>query len=104
MSSGEIAAKVAAESLEAGDTSEKFLSIYQNKWKNDFGKDIDEFLKFHIYQGDEMENFVKLASKDKKFGDIALSIVQGDLSIRDYKVELIYRGLIAYFKNLFSVD
>jgi len=101
MSSGEIAAKVAVESLEVEDTSEKFLSVYQTKWKNDFGKDLEEFLRVHLYVGEQMEKFVRLASKDKKLADIALSMLHGALSIRDHKTQLIYRILLNSFKDRF---
>lgn len=102
MSSGEIAAKVALESLEIEDTSEKFLSIYQTKWKDDFGKDLEEFLRIHVYVGDHIEKFVRLASKDKKLADVALSILHGGLSIHDHKIQLAYRIFLASLKDIFS--
>jgi len=104
MSSGEIAANVAAESIKAGDTSEKFLSIYQKKWKNDFGKDLDEFLRMHMYVGKNMEKFVRFASKDKKLADVALGILHGELGVRDHKMELTYRVLINSFKDVFRIN
>jgi len=98
MSSGQIAADVIAESLEKENTSEMFLSSYQKKWMNDFGKDICEFLRLPAYRGN-IEYLVKLASKNDKLANIVLNIMHGGLSIRDYKLELLVRFLIADFKN-----
>jgi len=101
MSSGKIAAGIIIESLEKGDTSETFLSSYQTKWMNDFGKDIYEFLGLSGYKGN-VEYLVKLASKHDKIADILLGILHGGLSVRDCKLELMIRFLIADFKDRFA--
>jgi len=101
MSSSQIAADVIARSLETENTSEMFLSSYQTKWINDFGKDIYEFLRMPAYRGN-VEYLVKLASKNDKLADIVLNIMHGGLSIRDNRVELIVRFLIAHYKNRFT--
>jgi flavin-dependent dehydrogenase len=102
MSSGEIAANVISDSLENDDTSEKFLSQYQNTWKKDFGRDISLLLRSNKQWTKGPKNFVKLASKDKKLAEIALGILQGELSINEYKWKLISRYLYAKFKDKFS--
>jgi len=58
MSSGEIAARVITEALEAGETDERFLSMYQKNWKNDFGKDIKLLLRSAKQWTKETEKFV----------------------------------------------
>ena len=102
MSSGEIAARVIADALEAGETSERFLSMYQKIWKNDFGKDIKLLLRFTKQWTKESEKFVELASKDEKLTDMTLGIIHGKISIREYRWKLIRRYLYVYFKELFS--
>jgi len=105
MSSGEIAAGVITEALETGDTSEKFLSKYQENWRKDFGKDIE--LLFGLTKSmsghEQIEKLVKLASKDEKLADVTLGILHGGLSIQDYKLELIIRYLYASVKDLFEI-
>lgn len=102
MSSGKIAAQVITESLETGDTSEKFLSNYQKNWKKDFGKDIEILLRLTKNIRVDTEKFVKLASRDKKLADISLDILHGNVSISEYSWKLITRYLYANFKELFS--
>jgi len=102
MSSGKIAAQVISESLENDDASEKFLSKYQKNWKKDFGKDIEILLRSTKNLTIQTEKFVKLASRDEKLADIALSILKGDISIHKYRWKLIRRYLYVYFKELFS--
>ena len=103
MSSGEIAAGVIIKALEAGDTSENFLSKYQENWKKDFGKDIESLLGSTRKMGGDLEKLVKLASKDKKLADVALGVLHGGLSIQDYRLELIVRYLYASFKDRFEM-
>lgn len=102
MSSGEIAARTIADALEAGETDERFLSMYQKIWKNDFGKDIKLLLRSAKQWTKENEKFVELASRDEKLADMALGILHGGLSIHEYRWKLIRRYLYVYFKELFS--
>lgn len=102
MSSGEIAAGVIKEALETGKTNERFLSIYQKKWENDFGKDIKLLLHYTKQWTKDTEKLIKLASRDEKLADMALGILHGRLSINDYRWKLIRRYLYVYFKDLFS--
>jgi geranylgeranyl reductase family protein len=99
MASGEIAAGVITEALEAGDTSEKFLSKYQDLWKKDFGKDIELLISSTRSLDGQMEKFVELAGKNQKLADVALGVLHGGLSIRDYQLQLIIRYLYASFKD-----
>jgi geranylgeranyl reductase family protein len=102
MSSGEIAAKIISESLENGDTTEKFLAKYQKNWNKDFGRDIKMFLKSAKSAGGDDDNFIRLVSKDEKLTEIALSIFYGSLSIDEIKWKLIKRYIFVRFKDLFS--
>jgi geranylgeranyl reductase family protein len=102
MSSGEIAAGVITEALKAGETNERFLSMYQKNWKNDFGEDIKLLFRSFKQRTKENEKIVKLASRDEKFADMALGILHGELSIYEYRWKLMSRYLYVYFKELFS--
>jgi len=102
MSSGEIAAKVITEALEVDDTSKMFLSRYQKNWEEDFGKDIEALLGSTKGMNGDIEKVVRLASKSEKLTDVALGILHGGLSVREYRVELIIRYLYASFKDLFD--
>lgn len=99
MASGEIAAGVITEALEAGDTSEKFLSKYQDLWKKDFGKDIELLISSTRSLDGQMEKFVELAGKNQKLADVALGVLHGGLSMRDHQLELIIRYLYASTKD-----
>jgi len=103
MSSGEIAAEVITKALEAGDTSEIFLSNYQKNWKKDFGRDLEALLSSTKSMSGDTEKVVKLASKNEKLTDVALGILHGGLSIQDYRLELIVRYLYASFKDRFEI-
>jgi len=100
MSSGEIASRVITEALEAGDTSERFLSRYQEIWKNDFGKDIGLLLRSTKQLTKDPEKFIRLASRDEKLADILLGVLHGGLSIHEYRWKLISRYLYVYLKEL----
>jgi len=102
MSSGEIAAGVITEALEAGETDERFLSMYQKNWKNDFGKDIKLLLRSAKQRTKENEKIIELASRDEKLADMALGVLHGGLSIHEYRWKLIRRYLYVYFRELFS--
>jgi len=100
MASGEIASKVIIEALKTDDTSKAFLSKYQKIWKKDFGKDIKLFSRMTKRLKKSDETFIKLASKDEKLKELAVSVVHGGLSINEYKWKLIRRYLyVKIFKR-----
>jgi flavin-dependent dehydrogenase len=99
MSSGEIAAKVIIESLEANDTSRNFLSKYQDFWKEDFGKDLKIYLDSIKYLKSSSEDIVRFASKDKKLAELILGILHGGLSISKYQIKLFRRFAWVNFKD-----
>jgi geranylgeranyl reductase family protein len=99
MTSGEIAAKVINESLEANDTGENYLSKYQDLWKEDFGKDLKILLGITKYMKSSSEYVVRCASKDKKLADISLGVIHGGLSISKYQGKLLRRYAWVNFKE-----
>ena len=102
MVSGEIAADVVAEALNAHDASEEFLSRYQKIWKDEFGKDLKVLGRFNNQWGKSSERFVRLLSKDRKFAKLMIGVTGGRISISKYKWILILRFLYVSLKDLFS--
>ena len=95
--SGEIAAKIASESIQNQDTSEEFLSKYQQSWKSDFGKDIYLFLKSKNQWGKSGDKIIQMMNKDQKFAEMIFLIMVGKVSVQDMKWKLLKR----YFYNIF---
>lgn len=96
MASGEIAAGVAADALERGNTSEHFLSTYRRLWMEDFGKDLKALLWFQKKFVNRAEKMIKFASKDDKYRDMTLRILFGKVPARKYKGKIMKR----HTKNL----
>jgi len=103
MASGEIAAKVINDSLEANNSSGNYLSKYQDFWKEDFGKDLKLFHSSINYVKNSSEEIVRLASKDKKLAEITLGIIHGGLSASKYQGKLARRYLWVNFKERLGI-
>lgn len=101
MSSGKIAANVIADALEAGVTTERFLSRYQTIWKKDFGRDIQTLLRVQKRWGEKNEEVIKLASRDKGISELAYGFITGNLRIYECRLKIVRLLLYLYFKNLF---
>lgn len=101
MVSGEIAAKVTIKALKKGDTSEQFLSIYQKRWKQDFGR----YLKYQAhavkYWGRKTDRFIRRFNHDKKLSDLCLSILIGQVSIGQVRWKLLRRYLFVSIRDYF---
>ena len=105
MSSGEIAAEVVTEAIEAEDTSETFLSKYQTNWRKDFGKDLDILSSsLNVKRGQSTEKYFKIASKDKKLTELLIRIMTGQISIKENKYKMARRLIYASVKSPFSRD
>lgn len=89
--SGEIAAKIASDSIKHQDTSEEFLSRYQRDWKNDFGKDIYLFLKSKNQWGKSGDKIIQLMNKDPKFAEMIFLIMVGKVGVREMRWKLLKR-------------
>jgi len=102
MKSGEIAAEVISKALDSKNTSEKFLSIYQKKWKKEFGKELKFHYKFRkIRKKGISEKVYKLASKDKVFSEMILNLGIGKIEFHKHKWKLIRRYIVASIKYAF---
>ncbi len=84
--SGKLAAETAVKALSKNDFSAKSLREYQRRWVDDFGHDLSKYAKMLqgiFYRGNnQMEFFVKLASKDPKLMVILTDSIFGYI---DYK-------------------
>jgi geranylgeranyl reductase family protein len=101
MVSGSIAADVITEGLKSNNFSKKFLSRYQTRWNNDFGKDLRLLGRFNNQWGKDSEKIVRLLTLDKKFAKLVVGITGGQISFSKYKGALILRYVYASFKDLF---
>jgi geranylgeranyl reductase family protein len=104
MSSGQIAAEVIAEALEKNQTRQEFLSQYQTRWQNDFGKDIDLILKV-VKRGsmEYAETVFKIASKDPVLTDLMMGVITGQFSVQQYKWKIVKRFFYSSLKNRFHL-
>ena len=98
LSSGEIAARVASESIKTDDTSEQFLSRYERQWKNDFGQEINIWLKSTKQWGKQNENIFKFMSKDNKLAEMFFAIMTGQESVYELRWKILKRYIYAYMK------
>jgi len=104
MSTGEIAAEIIAEALEAGESNEQFLSKYQVNWKKDIGKDIDFLYDLAKKQREKpKEKIFKIASQDKILAELIVGITAGNLSLQENKWKVIKRYLYGSIKDFFSI-
>ena len=105
MSSGEIAANVVSEAIESEDTSENFLSRYQDDWKKDFGEDLDLLSSsLNVKRNKSTEKYFKIASKDKKLTELLIRILTGQISIKENKYKIVKRLIYGSIKSSFSKD
>jgi len=98
LASGEIAARVASESIKTNDNSEQFLSRYEQQWKNDFGQEINIWLKSTRQWGKQNENIFKFMSKDNKLAEMFFAIMTGQESVYELRWKIIKRYIYAYMK------
>jgi geranylgeranyl reductase family protein len=100
MVSGQIAAEIITEALEKKQMTQEFLSQYQTRWQNDFGKDINLILK--VVQRGSMENaekVFKIACKDLVLRDLMMGVITGQLSVQQYKWKILRRFFYSSLKN-----
>lgn len=91
--SGELAGYVASDSIRKKDTTEPFLSTYEKRWKQDFGKEIKLFLRSKKQWGKKGDTTIRLMNKDPLFAELVFSIMVGKESVYDLRWKLIKRYL-----------
>ena len=96
MRSGEIAAEIIKKAIDKKDFSENSLSIYQKKWKKDFGKELKLLYKLRKKnQKGINEKIFKIANFDNKLGKMIIHLGIGTYSYPSYK----WKVLKQYFKS-----
>ncbi len=100
MVSGQIAADVITEALEKQQTNQEFLSQYQTRWQNDFGRDIDLILKV-VKRGsmEYAEKVFKIACKDPVLTDLMMGVITGQFSVQQYKWKIVRRFFSSSLRN-----
>jgi digeranylgeranylglycerophospholipid reductase len=104
MISGRIAAEVIAEAVNAADFSAQFLSKYQQRWHNDFGRDINLMVRLAKHWGDDSDAFIRRMTMDKKLADLCLAITIGQISIYENRWKLIPRYLYATLRDRVRIN
>jgi geranylgeranyl reductase family protein len=99
MVSGEIASKTILRAMENGLADEQSLSKYQRWWMNDFGQDHKRFFRISKGWRINTEKFVRIAAKDQKIVDIALTAIIEPSSIKKIRWKIVRRFLYIYIKN-----
>jgi digeranylgeranylglycerophospholipid reductase len=102
MVSGQIASEVCKEALDANNTTKSFLSRYQQRWQQDFGKDINILLRAQRGWVSDTEKVIKLLANDNKLAEIGFEIATGNISIQKSRWNLMKRFFISYIRNLIA--
>ena len=96
MYSGRIAADIAHTALEKNKMNQSFLSTYEKKWKQSFGKDIALFLKATKQWKKTDFKYFELLKRDEQLKDMLLEVMMGNTSVHTYKYKILKR--ILYLK------
>jgi geranylgeranyl reductase family protein len=99
MSSGLLAAGVAADALASGDCSAGFLEKYQHLWWREFGRDLKILGGFNKQWGKNSERVVKLLIRDRKLAKLTIGVTGGQISFSKYLGVIFVRYLYAAMKE-----
>jgi digeranylgeranylglycerophospholipid reductase len=103
MISGENAAMVLDDAFKNDNFKSSFLSKYQKLWMNEFGKDFQTLLRFSKIYLLQAENFIKIASKDKKLSGIMLDYLYGNTHLHENRKRLLYYYILDRLKDTFGL-
>lgn len=102
MTSGMLAATIASQALAAGDTSERFLSKYQEMfWTHPAGKELRFMIRFNRRWGDKIGRFFTVVSSDKMLSDCGMRIIAGQVDQKELRGKMVRRFLLVYLKTFF---
>lgn len=99
MDSAQMASAIIIKALENNNVKSEYLSEYERKWKNEFGKDLKLFLKSARLWSKDNENFIKYVSRDKILSELLLDIASGNIGIYKTKGKLIRRYLYCVIRD-----
>ena len=103
MISAENAAIIVDDAFKNDNFKSSFLSKYQNLWMNEFGKDFQTLLRFSRIYLLQAERFIKIASKDKRLGDIMLNYLYGNSHLFENKKRLLLYYFLDRIKDSFGL-
>jgi geranylgeranyl reductase family protein len=95
LASAELAAQTTTEALHHHDTSARFLSRYQQRWKQDFGKEIRLWLRSKGKWGARSENLVRLMNQDQRLAEMLYLVMTGQQRLYDWRWRIILRYILA---------
>lgn len=99
MCSGEIAANVAVKALENNATDASTLGLYQKQWKKEFQKNLSLFYLLSKRWRGNIENTVKLISKDPHLVDVVYAALTNEGGVQKEKWRIARRFAISYCKD-----
>jgi len=103
MISAENAAMILEDAFKNDNFKSSFLSRYQNLWMNEFGKDFQTLLRFSRIYLLQAERFIKIASKDKRLGNIMLNYLYGDTHLYKNRRRLLIYYISDRIKDVFGL-
>ena len=95
LASAELAAQTAVEALRNQDTSARFLSRYQQQWKQAFGQELRLWLRSKGKWGARSEKLVGLMNQDQRLADMLYLVMTGQERLCDWRWKIILRYLLA---------
>jgi geranylgeranyl reductase family protein len=99
MVSGEIASKTLLQAMKNDDGDDRIMSMYQREWMDDFGDDHKRFYRISKGWRINTENFLRIASKDTKIVDIALTAILEPARIKKIRWKIMARFFYLYTKD-----
>jgi geranylgeranyl reductase family protein len=101
MTSGVLAAEVVQNALEKNRFDEETLKKYQQKWIDDFGKDLAVLGRFNRLWGKKSEKIVRLLIKDTIFAKMMVGVTGGSISAHEFRNKIILRYIWVVIKDKF---
>ncbi len=99
MCSGELAAKTALRALGDNKTDARSLREYQRQWNHEFRMDYTLLSRLSKRWGSNIDNIIKVVSRDKKLCDIICDAIPKPKGIQAEKWKILRRLIIAYCTN-----
>lgn len=99
MCSGEIAANVAVKAIENNVTDSSSLQLYQKQWGREFQKNLSLFYRLSKRWGGNIENIVKLISKDPHLIDYVYTAMTNEGGLQKEIWKIARRFVFTYCKD-----
>ena len=99
MDSAKMAGETINKAFENNNLKSYFLSDYEKKWKKEFGKDLNLFLKTAKLWNSGNEKFIKHVSRDDELSELLINIASGNIGIYKTRWKLIRRYLYCILRD-----